>query len=69
MGRWTANGTTLFGLAVYGLAAGYFKLVSSHGYCNQTVAKRIENMKNATNRVAKKRKWTDTLFRKFVNGV
>jgi len=68
--RWTANGVTAGTLGIYWLATCYFNLISSHSYCNQTVAKQIDTMKqDAKTQRETKRKWTDFIFRRVVPSV
>eukprot|EP01083_Nonionella_stella_P084872 235033_1 len=73
MARWTANGMTTLLFSAFGFSALYFNQISSHSYCNQTIAKQIENLKNNSDLSTKightKRKWTDILFRRVVHGL
>ena len=68
--RWTANGITAGFLGVYCLGACYFNLISSHSYCNMTVAKQIDALKQESKaQAATKRKWTDFLFKRIVPSI
>eukprot|EP01084_Bolivina_argentea_P050196 92297_1 len=65
MAKWSANGTTAAFLGAYWLGTCYFNLISGHSYCNQSIAKRINDMKTDVAKLHTRRKWTDYLFRKF----